>query len=578
MRIGQLPLYGFATLKDLEHDIGVEAEALGLQREFSQIGPEAMLGLETSPYAVELARISVWIGHIQWAKQHGYPAPSDPVLQPLNTIECRDAVLTGHGKVAPWPGADVIVGNPPFLGMKKQIDRLGLDYTRRLRSAYRDRIPGASDLVCYWFECAREAVLTGRTKRVGLVAAQNIKNGYSRVVLDRIAADCSIFEAWSNDLWPLEGADVRVALVCFGAPKSQSYRLNGGEVARINSDLSAADSDLTKARRLPENVGTAFSGTVKGGKLDIAGDLARLWLLEPTNANGRPNADVLMPWVNASDVTGRSRGMWIVDFGNGLPEDAAAYYASPYAYIAKVVKPIKSLSTKYGARWWLLSEWCPGMRQAIAPLSRIIATPTGSSHRLFVWLDARTQPDHQLVVIARDDDTTFGILHSRYHEAWVRRLSSALGVGDDPRYNPATVFDTFPFPDKMTPNNAASSYAENVPAQAIADATRALLLARERWLNPPELVKRVPEVVSGFPDRLVSMSPAAASALKKRTLTNLYNMRGTPHGAWLDGLHGNLDEAVAAAYGWPVDISDDEALTLLLRLNLDRAGASPISN
>jgi hypothetical protein len=45
----------------------VEAEALGLQREFPQVGPEAALGLEVNPYAAELARVSVWIGHIQWA-------------------------------------------------------------------------------------------------------------------------------------------------------------------------------------------------------------------------------------------------------------------------------------------------------------------------------------------------------------------------------------------------------------------------------------------------------------------------------------------------------------------------------
>ncbi len=109
------------ALKDLEHQAGVEAEALGLQREFPQVGPETMLGIEINPYAAELARVSVWIGHIQWMRRHGYDAPSNPVLQVLETIECRDAVLTPDGKVAEWPKADVIVGNPPFLGDKAML-------------------------------------------------------------------------------------------------------------------------------------------------------------------------------------------------------------------------------------------------------------------------------------------------------------------------------------------------------------------------------------------------------------------------------------------------------------------------
>jgi len=54
---------------------------------------------------------------------------------------------------------------------------------------------------------------------------------------------------------------------------------------------------------------------------------------------------------------------------------------------------------------------------------------------------------------------------------------------------------------------------------------------------------------------------------KTRTLTNLYNERP----AWLDNAHRDLDAAVAAAYGWPADLSEEEALARLLALNLERA-------
>src|SRR5208282_4760960 len=118
------------------------------------------------------------------------------------------------------------------------------------------------------------------------------------------------------------------------------------------------------------------------------------------------------------------------------------------------------------------------------------------------------------------------------------------------------------------PNRPAAEYAGDPRAVAIAVAARRLDQLREAWLNPPDLVERVPEVVSGFPDRIVSVNSKAAAILKKRTLTNLYNERP----AWLDNAHCELDAAVAAAYGWPADISEEDALARLLALNLERAG------
>jgi hypothetical protein len=97
--------------------------------------------------------------------------------------------------------------------------------------------------------------------------------------------------------------------------------------------------------------------------------------------------------------------------------------------------------------------------------------------------------------------------------------------------------------------------------------------ARDHWLNPPELVRRVPEVVPGFPDRILPVDAAAAATLKGRTLTALYNTRGTPSGAWLDNLHRDLDAAVAAAYGWAANLPDDQVLADLLALNFSRAKA-----
>ena len=173
-------------------------------------------------------------------------------------------------------------------------------------------------------------------------------------------------------------------------------------------------------------------------------------------------------------------------------------------------------------------------------------------------------PTNLVDAIARDDDTAFGILHSRFHEVWSLRLGTSLE--DRPRYTPSTTFETFPFPEGLTPNIPAATYASNPRAVKIADAAKQLNELREAWLNPAELVKRVPEVVPGFPDRILPVDDKAAAILIKRTLTNLYNERP----AWLANAHRDLDAAVAAAYGWPADISEDDALARLFALNQSR--------
>jgi type II restriction/modification system DNA methylase subunit YeeA len=203
----------------------------------------------------------------------------------------------------------------------------------------------------------------------------------------------------------------------------------------------------------------------------------------------------------------------------------------------------------------------------MVPLTRTIATPSVAKHRIFVFLHHSILPDHAVFVVTRDDETTFGILHSRFHEAWALRTCTWLGVGNDPRYTPTTTFETFPFPEGLTPNIPAGDYASDPRAVAIADAARSLNQLRENWLNPPELVRREPEVAPGFPDRVIPVDAKAAKELKKRTLTNLYNQRPT----WLAQAHERLDSAVAAAYGWPSDINEEEALKKLLELNLSRS-------
>ena len=263
-----------------------------------------------------------------------------------------------------------------------------------------------------------------------------------------------------------------------------------------------------------------------------------------------------------------------MDF-TGLIESQASLYELPFQNALLTVEPVRRASKvqndkarlQLSTEWWLFWRPRPELAAARSRLERIFVTPEVSKHRVFRFLSSAVGIDKNLIAIARDDDTTFGILHSRFHELWSLRMGTSLE--DRPRYTPSTTFETFPFPEGLTPDIPAADYADDPRAVAIAEAGAELNRLREAWLNPPDLVRIEPEVVPGYPDRVLPKDEASAKVLKTRTLTNLYNQRP----AWLDMAHKRLDEAVAAAYGWPADLSDDEVLERLFALNQERAAA-----
>ena len=568
-------------LKNLEHQaIRWGAQRLRVTGEFPQVDPHNVLGIEVNPYARELAGVSIWIGYIQWMIDHGSGFPRDPVLQPLDNIELRDAILAydeeGEPVPATWPEAEFVVGNPPFLGTKLMRLALGDGYVDDLFAAWQGAVARESDLACYWHELARWRIADGATRRAGLLATNSIRGGANRTTLDRVKESGDIFMAWSDEPWVVEGADVRVSIVAQDDGSETERALDGQPVETINSNLTSG-VDVTKARGLAENAGVSFMGDTKGGAFDIPGDVAREMLRQPTNVNGRTNADVVVPWVNGLDITRRPRGMFIIDFGADLAESAAAVYEAPFEYVLEHVQPFRATNRRkaYRERWWLHVEPRPAMRDTLAPLPGFIGTPRVAKHRLFVWLSAPTLPDSQVIVIAREDDYAFGVLHSRAHELWSLRMGTWLGVGNDPRYTPTSTFETFPFPWPLDTADEALTDEQRAHRDAIGEAARALDEARRRWLNPPELVREEPDVVPSLPPRLLPVDEEAERELKRRTLTNLYNQRP----AWLVHHHDALDAAVFTAYGWKEaqgELGEEELLGRLLALNLERAGTQAL--
>ena len=213
------------------------------------------------------------------------------------------------------------------------------------------------------------------------------------------------------------------------------------------------------------------------------------------------------------------------------------------------------------------------MRAAMSGLTKYVATIAHAKYRTFVWLKHAVLPDQALIVFAREDDTFFGLLQARHHELWSLRVGTTLE--DRPRYTPTTCFETYPFPEGLTPNLNPEQYT-NPHSAEIAAAAKRLNELRENWLNPPEWVDVVLEVVAGYPDRIIP-KPEFAKAIKERTLTNLYNLKQKGEVQWLEDIHRTLDAAVARAYGWDdytPEMADEEILRRLLKLNLERAAKS----
>jgi type II restriction/modification system DNA methylase subunit YeeA len=180
-----------------------------------------------NPYAAELARVTVWIGELQWQMANGYGVTRRPILGNLDGIENKDALLNADGSETQWPPATVIIGNPPFLGNKRMLSELGKAYVDQLRAEYAQTVPGTADLVMYWFDKARREILTGRASATGLVSTNSIRGLMNRPTLEAICKELNLFDVWSDEPWAIDGAAVRVSLVCFAKRGSFTPIFNG---------------------------------------------------------------------------------------------------------------------------------------------------------------------------------------------------------------------------------------------------------------------------------------------------------------------------------------------------------------
>lgn len=610
-------------------DLGEDQAALSLAGH--TVDPHQFLGIELNPWAAAVAELVLWIGYLQWHfRTHGAASPSEPVLRDFRNIENRDAVLTwatrrerrdtagapvtrwdgittttnnvtgeqvpdpdarvqvwDFSKPTPakWPEADFIIGNPPFIGASRMRDTLGDGYVEALWQAY-PRMPQSADFVMFWWEKAALAArgwkpATERAKakgarRFGFITTNSLRQTFNRKVLEPHLGDpktpLSLLFAVPDHPWvdAGDGAAVRIAMTVAAVGNHPGRLLTiteemkgekeaegrpvqfGIEKGRIFANLRIG-ADVAGATPLKANDGISSPGV----KLHGAGFIVTPAEARALGLGSVPGLEThIRNYRNGRDLTARPRGVMVIDLFGLSEAEVRSRFPAVYQHVMDKVKPEREAkasaspdSAAYARLWWLHGKPRQLLRPALEGLPRYIATVETTKHRAFQFLDATILPDNKLIVLALDDAWHLAILSSHIHVAWALAAGSWLGVGNDPVYAKSKCFDPFPFPDATEAQKA-----------------------RIRTLG----------------EELDAHRKAQQAAYPKLTLTGIYNVleklrageriEGRDRETYAQGLvgilkdiHDQIEREVAAAYGWPMDLSDADILHRLVDLNRERA-------
>lgn len=482
------------------------------------VTPTQFFGMDTNPFAVQLARVTMMIARKIAIDKHGLDEPSLPLDTLDGNIVCQDALF------CEWPKADAVIGNPPFLGGKHLRVTLGDRYIDRVFARF-PTVKDSVDFCAYWFRLAHDHI--GETGRAGLVGTNSVSQGKSRAAsLDYITQNGGyIHEAISTQPWSGE-AKVHVSLVNWMKQVPKVRHLDNQVVSAINSSLKAT-VDVSQAVRLQANLNRCFQGVIPVGTgFIVTEQQAKGWIeADPKNA------EVLKRFsmgANLAQIPHGKSKRWIIDFADLSIEDLDQY-PLPLAHIKLHVKPERETNREAVLRekWWRFKRTNEAMRRALAPLSCYFAVPRVSKWAVFLPVPKNWLPGDLNVVVASDDFYVLGILTSSVHRAWVKAQSSTLK--GDTRYTHKTCFETFPFPQ-----SPSVALVNQIRAAAIElHEFRSNLMEHRQW-----------------------------------GITRLYNEYFHEPSSQLAKLHAKLDALVLKAYGFT---KDDDLLERLLMLNLELA-------
>jgi hypothetical protein len=613
-------------MKRLEGEVTALLEELGEdQTSFITVDPHQFLGIELNPWAANVAELVLWIGYLQWHyRTHGQAAPSEPVLRDFKNIRNGDAVLDWSGrtprldasgapvtrwdgvttirhnvtgeevpdpeariavydyakpKATKWPEAEFIVGNPPFIGASRLRDSLGDGYVEALWSAY-PKMPQSADLVMFWWEKAALAARawsgkTGKgTRRFGLITTNSLRQTFNRRVLEPHLNDpkkpLSLLFAIPDHPWvdTQMAAAVRIGMTV-GAVGNRSGRL----LSVATEDKENRDAD-GRPVTFDHQIGKIFANLKIGADIAGAGGLVANTGLSSPGVKLHGSGFIVTPakakelglntvegtdnhirnYRNGKDLTSRPRGVMVIDLFGLTEAEVRDRFPAIFQHVTDNVKPDRDAKAKnskdsavYANLWWLHGKPRQVLRPMLEGLKGYIATVETSKHRFFTKLDADILPDNMLTAFGISDMSGLGVLSSKYHVLWT--LAQGAILGPTPRYNKTRCFDTFPFPtltDSQT--TTLRQLGEDLDAHRKRQQAAHPKLTLTQMYNVLEKL-RAGEVIEGKDKDIYDQGLIGI----------------------LRDLHDRIDVAVAEAYGWPVDLSDEEILLRLVALNKERA-------
>jgi restriction-modification enzyme MmeI-like protein len=590
----------------------LECGQLSLGEE-QMVTPRQFRGLEVRSGSKDVAELVLWIGYLQWHHKMygGTKSPPEPILRDYRNIEWRDAVLaydaieavkdpkthvavtrwdgetmkaspvTGeqvpdesaqvpvvrysNPRIASWPDADFIVGNPPFIGTKRMRAVLGDGYVDALRAVYASQVEDNADYVMYWWENAARALQRGNLQSFGLITTNSATQAFNRRLVKRhLDQGARIVWAIPDHPWTDSiGAAVRIAMTCASKDVTRSPVLlqvareeedpdSGEGAARIDFLVRTGDviredlrmgANVLSARPLRANTGISGMGVaLHGNGFILTPDLA-------ASMRVRRKDKTVRQYLAGRDLVQRRRELYVIDFSFQSEDEAMAANPKAYQHVAKKVLPKRKLNRREAIKnhWWRFGWERPLIRRALKGLPRYIATTETAKHRVFQFVDGSVLADHSVIVIASADAFVLGVLSSSPSLAWIAATGGKLE--SRPRYNKNVCFSPFPFPD-----------ASAVQQRRIAKAAEDLEAHRKRQQEEhPALT------MTAMYNILAKVRDGVALGKKEQSVHDAGLIEV------LARLHDELDAAVLEAYGWSNDLSADETLEKLVLLNLQRS-------
>lgn len=444
------------------------SDQIAAQESFGYVTPEQFFGMDINPFAIEVAKVTMLLGK-KLADDEMHEIGQ---TLPLNNLDRN--YIVGDALFTPWPAADAIIGNPPYLGRRKMVQELGAAYVSDLDAKYGPR--GVSDFVTYWFPLAHDHLPIGG--RAGFVATKSIKQGDGRKVsLDYIVdRDGVIIDAVSSMPWS-GVANVHISIVNWqkggSVPDVKTLWMAADVEPLMLAHITAAlspDINLKDARKLRANQGSAFQGQTNNVKsaFEPSPFDARL-ITRSSDGDAKVVHPLLGGKVMLHSLKSTDR---IIDIPVIDADIAWRDFPASMARLEKLALPVlqeradlerqandeafaqnsraKVNTHKQDAmkRWWILWRRRPDYLTAVERLDRYIAvnrTASGNRTPVFAFIDGRFRVNDSIIAYPFDDDYSFGILQSAVHEIWFRARGTTLGTA--PRFG-SGVYPSFPWPQK----------------------------------------------------------------------------------------------------------------------------------